>query len=261
MFGTLRLAERRRITRIRLLGPKRLLLAGWRRRGLNKGLVRVATFRLRPPGLRIGGCHRTRRPVQVSFAIGIHDAEIVLGVLVEILGRDPVAAGRCLARQSHIAFENLISVAADFYIWTIAVEGLNSVRHPRAVVMRVAPIAATTRSLVWSWSHDTCLIVVNTVGPMSGGSVPRPLAGSCGPVCAAFPDDGEPPSEPTLDGKAAHSNNFLRHQPRRASHDATRDPGKIVHASLDCQPTRPQNLLYGRRPTNPDLARNDASRL
>jgi len=148
--------------------------------------------------------------MRVPFAIGIHHAEIVLRVLIEVFGRNPIAAGRCFACQGHIAFENLVSVTANFYVWTVAVESLNSVRHSRAVMVWISPIAATARSLVWSWSHDTCLIAVNTVGPMSGGSVPWPLSGGCGPVCAAFPDDGKPPSNATLDGKAPHSNNFLR---------------------------------------------------
>ena len=101
--------------------------------------------------------------------------------------------------------------------------------------MRIAPIATAARSLVWSWSHDTCLIAVDTVGPMSGGSVPWPLSGGRGPVCAAFPDDGEFPSIATLVGKAAHSNNFLRSRPRRAGHDAPRDAGEIVLAPFDRQ--------------------------
>jgi hypothetical protein len=71
---------------------------------------------------------------------------------------------------------------------------LNSMGHPRSVVVRIASVAATARSLVWSWSHNTCLIAVNTVGPMSGGSVPQPLSGGRGYVYDAFPDGHEPPS-------------------------------------------------------------------
>jgi hypothetical protein len=176
---------------------------------MDECFVRLLTLSLGRNGLLIGRRHRARRPMRAAFPIGVHDAEIVLGVLIKVFGGDPVAAGGRFARQGHVAFENLVGVAANFYVWTITVESLNSVRHPRAVVMQIASVTAAARSLVWSWSHDTCLIAVDTVGPMSGGSVPWPLSGGCGPVCNAFPGDGEPPSSLTLVGKAAYSNNFL----------------------------------------------------
>jgi len=233
-----KLPERWRIVRIGGLGTKRLLVACWRRRRLDEGLVRLAAFRLGPTGLQIGRRHRAWCPVRVAFAIRIHDAEIVLRVLIEVFGRYPVAAGRCFARQSNIAFEDLIRVATNLYVWAIAVKSLTPLGHPRTVVVRITPVAAAARSLVWSWSHDTRLIAVNTVGPMSGGSIPWPLSGGCGPVCAAFPDDGEPPSSATLDGKTAHSNKFLLCPRRRSGYDAARDAGEIALASLDRQAAR-----------------------
>jgi hypothetical protein len=66
----------------------------------------------------------------------------------------------------------LVSVPTDLFVRSIAVEGLDPVRHPRAIVMRVVAVVATAGSFVWSWSHDACLIAVDTVGPLSGGSVP-----------------------------------------------------------------------------------------
>ena len=176
-----RLAQQWRIARKGQLCAKRLLLTR-RRRGFDESLVRLATFRLGPNRLQIGRRHRSWRPVWAAFAIRVHDAEIVLRVLVEVFGRNTVAAGGCFAGQRYVAFKDLICAAANFYVWTIAIESLNSVRQPRAVVVRIAPIAATARSLVWSWSHDTYLIAVNTVRPMSGGSVPWPLSGGCGLV-------------------------------------------------------------------------------
>jgi hypothetical protein len=41
---------------------------------------------------------------------------------------------------------------------------LDSMRHPRPIVMRIIAIIATARSLVWTWSHDTYLVTVDTVG-------------------------------------------------------------------------------------------------
>ena len=202
---------------------------------MDECFVRLLTLSLGRNGLLIGRRHRARRPVRTAFAIGIHDAKIVLRVLIEVFGGDPVAAGGRFARQGHVAFENLVGVAANFYVWTITVESLNPMRHPRTVVMRIAPITTAARSLVWSWSHDTCLIVVDTVGPMSGESVPWPLSGGCRPVYDVFPGDGEPPSSNTLVGKAANSNNFLHCLPGRMSHDTARDTGEIELATLDRQ--------------------------
>jgi hypothetical protein len=100
----------------------------------------------------------------VGVAVGVHHPEVVLGVLIQILGRDPVAARGRLACQGHVSFEYLIGVAANFDVWSIAVESLNAVRDPRAVVMRIIPIITAARSLVWAWSHDTCLVWVDTAG-------------------------------------------------------------------------------------------------
>jgi hypothetical protein len=39
-------------------------------------------------------------------------------------------------------------------------------------MVRVVPIVAAARAFVGSWSHDTCLIAVDIIGPLSGGSIP-----------------------------------------------------------------------------------------
>ena len=86
------------------------------------------------------------------------------------------------------------------------------------------------------------------------------LSGGYGPVCAAFPEDGVPPSSATLDGKAAHSNNFLRCRRRRSGYDATSDAGEIALAPFDRQSTCSQHRRDSRRPTHSDLARENTSR-
>ena len=51
-------------------------------------------------------------------------AIVVLGMLIEILGGDPVACGARIAGKRQIFLENLIGVAADADIGAAAVEGL-----------------------------------------------------------------------------------------------------------------------------------------
>jgi hypothetical protein len=76
-------------------------------------------------------------------------------------------------------------------------------------MVRVVPVVSAARAFVWSWSHDTCLIAVDTVGPLSGGSIPLAALGRFGQVLAAFRYSPQPPSTATLDGTAAYSNHFL----------------------------------------------------
>ena len=118
-------------------------------------------------------CRARRCPaLRIGLAVGIHNAEIVLCVLVKIFGCDPVTACRRLTCERDIAFKDLVRVATDLYVRTVAVKRLNSMRHSRTVVVLVIPIVATARAFVWSWSHDTCLIAVDVIGHLSGRSIP-----------------------------------------------------------------------------------------
>jgi hypothetical protein len=110
--------------------------------------------------------------LRIGLAIRIHNAEIVLRVLIKIFGRDPVSARRSLTCERDIALEDLVRVAADLYVRTVAVKRLNPMRHSRTVVVLVGPVVATARALVWSWSHDTCLFAVDIIGPLSGRGIP-----------------------------------------------------------------------------------------
>src|SRR5256885_5779586 len=134
------LTKRRRITRV---GRFRVgwLLVGWQGlwHRLGQGFVRLATIRFRPAHLKIGRRRRTRRPVRTAFPVGIHDPKIMLRVLIQVFGRYSVAAGRCFARKGNITFEHLIRVAADLYVWAVAVESLGPLGHPRAVVVPTVP--------------------------------------------------------------------------------------------------------------------------
>src|SRR5689334_5715249 len=79
-------------------------------------------------------------------------------VLIQVFGGNSVTACRSLACKRDVALENLVGVTADLYVRTVAVEGLDPVRHARTIVMRAVSVVSTARALVWSWSHDTCLI-------------------------------------------------------------------------------------------------------
>src|SRR5207245_355469 len=129
------LTERRRITRVGWLRVARLLV-GWRplRHRLDQSFIDLATISFRPAHLEIGRRRRARRPMRTAFPVGIHDSKIMLRVLIQVFGRYAVAAGRGFTRKRNIAFEDLIRVAADLYVWAVAVESLSPLGHPRAVV-------------------------------------------------------------------------------------------------------------------------------
>ena len=121
-------------------------------------LARLTAFALDFAHFEIGGSYWVRRPVLVGLAVGIHDAEIVFCVLIQIFGRNPVTARRRFAGERDVTFEDLVGVAPDFYVRTVAVESLNPIRHPRAIMMVIIPVVAPARSFVWSRSHNTFLI-------------------------------------------------------------------------------------------------------
>ena len=70
----------------------------------------------------------------------------MLGVLIEIFRRDPVAAGLRLPRERDITLEYLIGVAANFYVRPIAVESLHPMRQARPVVVTRRTAAAMRRT-------------------------------------------------------------------------------------------------------------------
>jgi hypothetical protein len=139
-------------------------------------LSRLTAFALDFTHFKIGGSYWVRRPVLVGLAVCIHDAEIVFCMLIEIFGRNPVAARRRFAGKRDVTFEDLVGIASDFYVRTVAVESLDPMRHPWTAVVRVVAVVATARAFVWSWSHDTCLIAVDIIGLCPAGRFPWPLS-------------------------------------------------------------------------------------
>src|SRR6185312_6224889 len=147
-----------RLRSLRLrLGRMRLLRVRLRRL-TRLGELAVA---LHAVHLGIGGRHRPRRTHRAGFAIRLHDAEIVLRMLIEVFRRDSVARGRGFAGKRDIALEHLIGVAANFDARPVAVEGLRAIRWARSPVVVgvtahiIGIMIAAPGPLVLSWSHDT----------------------------------------------------------------------------------------------------------
>src|SRR5215831_19604577 len=57
--------------------------------------------------LGVGGCHRARLAMLKAVGIGIHDWEIMFGVLIKVFRGDSVAAGGGFTRERHVAFKDL----------------------------------------------------------------------------------------------------------------------------------------------------------
>jgi hypothetical protein len=109
----------------------------------------------------------------LAVAIGLHDPIIVLGMLVEVLGRYPIAGRGRLACEGDVALEYLIGVAPDFDARTVAVEGLHPVGWARPAVIVVIVVVmsahivgiviAAPATLVLTWSHDTFEILMHVL--------------------------------------------------------------------------------------------------
>ncbi len=210
---------------------------------MHEPFVWLTAFSLDTAHLKIRRCRWAWCPLRIGVAVCIHDAEIVLRVLIQVFGSNPVTTRRRFARERNIAFEYLVGVAADLYVGAVAVKSLDPVRQPRAVMVRVVPVVSAARAFVWSWSHDTCLIAVDTVGPLSGGSIPLAALGRFGQVLAAFRYSPRPPSTATLDGTAAYSNHFLPSDCHATGpcDNAARDAGEIFLDPAKGQSGGPHN--------------------
>ena len=83
-----------------------------------------------------------------AVAARVGDAEIVLGVLIEIFRRDAVAARRSFTRKRDISFEYLVGAAADFDVRTVAVEGLIPLGRSLLLLKWPATIIPVARRLI-----------------------------------------------------------------------------------------------------------------
>jgi hypothetical protein len=81
-----------------------------------------------PVYLNIRGSCWAWCPVRVPLAICVHNAEVVFRMLVQIFSRNPITTRCRFTGEGDVAFEDLVGVSSDFYIWTVAVKRLNPMR-------------------------------------------------------------------------------------------------------------------------------------
>src|SRR5262249_14938247 len=88
----------------------------------------------------------------------VHNAKIMLGMLVKVLRGDSIATRRRLPREGDVTFEDLMSATSNFDVRTVTIEGLISVRYLLSITVRIITVRESTRSASLSWSHHTCRI-------------------------------------------------------------------------------------------------------
>ena len=115
----------------------------------------------------------------MTFVSSAHNPKIMLGMLVQVLCGDPIATRRRLPREGNVAFEDLMSGASDFDVWTITIEGLTSVRYLLLITVGIVTGIATIRSTGLSWSHDACCVDAE-VGSLYNESVSEYLRSAGG---------------------------------------------------------------------------------
>jgi hypothetical protein len=123
--------------------------------------------------------------VLVTFGSSVHNAKIMLGMLVKVLRGDPIATRRCLVREGNVTFEDLMRATSNFDVRTVTIEGLTSVRYLLAITVGIITVMATMRSAGLSWSHDTCRID-GEIGSLSNESISGPLLAAAEDVAPLF---------------------------------------------------------------------------
>ena len=96
--------------------------------------------------------------VLVTFGSSVHDAKIMLGMLVKVLRGDSIATRRRLAREGNVTFEDVMSATPNFDVRTVTIETLASLRHLLPIAVGIITIIPTIRSVGLSCSHDTFCI-------------------------------------------------------------------------------------------------------
>ena len=115
----------------------------------------------------------------MSFVSSVHNPKIMLGMLVKVLCGDSIATRRCLPRECNVTFEDLMRVASDLDVRTVAIEGLTSVRYLLPIMVGMITVIATMLSAGLFWSHDTCCND-GEVGSLSNESVSEHLGSRVG---------------------------------------------------------------------------------
>jgi len=123
--------------------------------------------------------------VLVTFSRSVHNAKIMLGMLVKVLRGDSIATRRRLAREGDVTFEDLMRATSNFDVRTVTIEGLTSVRYLLPITVGIITVMATMRSAGLSWSHDTCRID-GEIGSLSNESMSEPLLAEAEGVAPLF---------------------------------------------------------------------------
>ena len=121
----------------------------------------------------------------VTFSRSVHNAKIMLGMLVKVLRGDSIATRRRLAREGNVTFEDLMRATPNFDVRTVIIEGLTSVRYLSPVTVGIITVMATMRSAGLFWSHHTCRID-GDIGSLSNESISEPLPSGGGRCRTAF---------------------------------------------------------------------------
>ena len=90
--------------------------------------VDFGSFLLRHLCLEIGRRAGTRGTLLMTFVGSFHHSKIMLRVLVKVLCVNAIATCRRLPPKGDVTFKDLMRVASDFDVRTVAIEGLTSVR-------------------------------------------------------------------------------------------------------------------------------------
>jgi hypothetical protein len=83
--------------------------------------------------------------VLVTFGSSVHNAKIMLGMLVKVLRGDPIATRRRLAREGNVTFEDLMRATSNFDVRTVTIEGPTSVRYLLPITVGIITVMATMR--------------------------------------------------------------------------------------------------------------------
>src|SRR5689334_2443921 len=104
--------------------------------------------------VEIGRGRRAGLAVLLALALRIHDAEIMLRVLVEVLRRDAVAARLRLPRHRDIPLEHLIRVAAYLDARAVALKALGAMRRawPSASASAATVVMRHAAAVAAAWS-------------------------------------------------------------------------------------------------------------
>ena len=122
----------------------------------------------------------------VTLGGSVHNAKIMLGMLVKVLHDDSIATRRRLEREGNVTFEDLMRATSNFDVRTVTIEGLTSVRHLLPITVGIiVTVMATMRSAGLSWSHDTCRID-GEIGSLSNESISGPLLAEAEGVAPLF---------------------------------------------------------------------------